>query len=278
MSEQTSAAGTSPSYGSMEGQVAVVTGGSRGIGYGIAARFRAAGADVVITARKENALRDAAERLTAEVAGPGRVLPLVAHAGDSAAADACFAEVRAELGAVTTLVNNAATNPYFGPLLGLDEARALKTVQVNQYGLVTWTRSAVEVGGLGAPDAPVGAVVNIASIGGRIVDPGIGWYNATKAAMLLLTRQLAWELGPRIRVNAIAPGVVATELAAEVVRARREVLEAQLPLRRLGTPEDIGHAALFLATELSGWMTGQAIVLDGGALALPIAVEDGATS
>lgn len=265
--------GAGTTVGSMVGQVAVVTGGSRGIGFGIAHRFRRAGADVVITARKEPELRAAADRLTREADGPGRVLPVVAHAGDSDAADTCFEQVRGELGAVTTLVNNAATNPYFGRLIHLDEARAMKTVQVNQYGMVTWARSAITVGGMGEVG---GSVINVASVGGQIVDPGIGWYNATKAAMLLLTRQLAWELGPEIRVNAIAPGVVDTELASEVVAARREVLERELPLRRLGTPEDIANAAWFLATDLSAWMTGQALVVDGGALALPIATVPGA--
>jgi NAD(P)-dependent dehydrogenase (short-subunit alcohol dehydrogenase family) len=167
------------------------------------------------------------------------------------------------------LVNNAATNPYMGDLIHLDLPRAMKTVQVNQFGMVTWARAACEA----HMQEHGGSIVNIASLGGMIVDPGIGWYNATKAAVLLMTRQLAFELGPQVRVNAIAPGVIKTELAAEVVKAREGVLLEQLPLRRLGTVQDIGNAAYFLASDQSSWMTGQAMVIDGGAQTLPIAVE-----
>src|SRR5205823_4594609 len=144
-------------------------------------------------------------------------------------------------------------------------------VRVNQYGMLAWTRYAwhawmAEHGGV---------VINMASVGGLIVDPEIGYYNATKAAMLLMTRQLAYELGPKVRVNAIAPGVIKTELARAVWEARESVLTAQLPLRRLGTTEDVANAALFLASDASSWMTGQAVGLDGGAAALAIAVETG---
>jgi NAD(P)-dependent dehydrogenase (short-subunit alcohol dehydrogenase family) len=253
----------------LQGKVALVTGGSRGIGYGIAQRFRAEGAHVVITARKAEALNSAAERLRTEVSGSGEVLPIVAHAGEPEAADACVAQVMSELGAVDVLVNNAATNPYMGDLIHLDLPRAMKTVQVNQFGMVTWARAACEA----HMQEHGGSIVNIASLGGMIVDPGIGWYNATKAAVLLMTRQLAFELGPQVRVNAIAPGVIKTELAAEVVKAREGVLLEQLPLRRLGTVQDIGNAAYFLASDQSSWMTGQAMVIDGGAQTLPIAVE-----
>ena len=118
-----------------------------------------------------------------------------------------------------------------------------------------------------------GAVVIIASVGGLIVDPHIGYYNATKAAMLHMTRQLAYELGPRARVNAIAPGLIKTELA-RAVEVREPILTAKLPLRRLGTVEDVANAALFLASDASSWMTGQTLVLDGGATALPIGVDE----
>ena len=176
----------------------------------------------------------------------------------------------ARFGRVDVLVNNAATNPYHGDLLDLDLPRAEKTVRVNQYGMIAWTRCAwrawmAEHGG---------AVVNIASVGGLIVDPHIGYYNATKAAMLHMTRQLAYELGPRARVNAIAPGLIKTELARAVWEVREPILTAKLPLRRLGTVEDVANAALFLASDASSWMTGQTLVLDGGATALPIGVDD----
>jgi len=176
----------------------------------------------------------------------------------------------ARFGRVDILVNNAATNPYHGDLLDLDLPRAEKTVRVNQYGMIAWTRCAwrawmAEHGG---------AVINIASVGGLIVDPHIGYYNATKAAMLHMTRQLAYELGPSARVNAIAPGLIKTELARAVWEVRETVLTAKLPMRRLGTVEDVANAALFLASDASSWMTGQTLVLDGGATALPIGVDE----
>lgn len=175
----------------------------------------------------------------------------------------------ARLGRFDVMVNNAATNPYMGDLLDLDLARAEKTVRVNQYGMIAWTRCAWRAW----MSEHGGTVVNIASVGGLVVDPHIGWYNATKAAMLHMTRQLAYELGPRVRVNAIAPGLIKTELARAVWEPREPILTARLPLRRLGTVEDVANAALFLASDASAWMTGQTLVLDGGATALPIGVE-----
>jgi NAD(P)-dependent dehydrogenase (short-subunit alcohol dehydrogenase family) len=252
----------------LDGRVAVITGGSRGIGFGIAKAFRAAGAHVVIAARKAEGLRDArAELLRGE--GSGDVLDVVANAGEPEQAERCVADTMVHFGRVDLLVNNAATNPYMGDLLELDLPRAEKTVRVNQYGMIAWSRAAWHAWMAGHG----GTIVNIASVGGLVVDPGIGYYNATKAAMLLMTRQLAYELGPKVRVNAIAPGVIKTELARAVWEAREAVLTAKLPLRRLGTTEDVANAALFLASEASSWMTGQALVLDGGATALPIAVD-----
>lgn len=252
----------------LDGRVAVITGGSRGIGLGIARAFRAAGAHVVIAARKEQGLKDArAELLRGE--GTGDVLDVVANAGEPDHAQRCVADTMLHFGRLDVLVNNAATNPYMGDLLELDLPRAEKTVRVNQYGMIAWSRSAWHAW----MSEHGGTIVNIASVGGMIVDPQIGYYNATKAAMLLMTRQLAYELGPKVRVNAIAPGVIKTELARAVWEAREPVLTAKLPLRRLGTVEDVANAALFLASEASSWMTGQALVLDGGATALPIAVD-----
>ncbi|MEV4318059.1 SDR family oxidoreductase [Actinocrispum sp. NPDC049592] len=252
----------------LDGQVAVITGGSRGIGFGIAKAFRAAGAHVVISARKADGLAEARAELL-RTKGDGDVLDVVANAGEPEQAQRCVTDAMVHFGRTDILVNNAATNPYMGDLLDLDLPRAEKTVRVNQYGMIAWSRCVwrawmAEHGG---------TIINIASVGGLIVDPQIGYYNATKAAMLLMTRQLAYELGPTVRVNAIAPGVIKTELARAVWEAREPVLTAKLPLRRLGTVEDVANAALFLASDASSWMTGQTLVLDGGATALPIAVD-----
>jgi NAD(P)-dependent dehydrogenase (short-subunit alcohol dehydrogenase family) len=253
----------------LKGQVALITGGSRGIGFGVARAYRAAGADVVISARKADGLATARAELL-ETEGSGDVLDVVANAGEPDQAQACVETAMNRFGRLDVLVNNAATNPYMGDLLGLDLPRAEKTARVNQYGMLAWTRCAWQAW----MSEHGGVVINMASVGGMIVDPGIGYYNATKAAMLLLTRQLAYELGPKVRVNAIAPGVIKTELARAVWEAREPILVEKLPLRRLGTVEDVASAALFLATDASSWMTGQTLVLDGGATALPIAVAE----
>jgi len=252
----------------LDGRVAVITGGSRGIGLAIAHAYRAAGAHVTIAARKPEGLASARAELETTPGGGG-VHTVVANAGEPADAQRCVDETMERFGRVDILVNNAATNPYHGDLIDLDLPRAEKTVRVNQYGLIAWTRCAWKA----SMAEHGGAVVNIASVGGLIVDPHIGYYNATKAAMLHLTRQLAYELGPKARVNAIAPGLIKTELARAVWEVREPILTAKLPLRRLGTPEDVANAALFLASDASSWMTGQTLVLDGGALALPIGVE-----
>ncbi len=254
--------------GALDGKVALITGGSRGIGLAIAAAYRAEGAHVVIAARRPDGLREARERLL-DRAGDAEVLAIVANAGEPDQAERCVAETTDRLGRLDVLVNNAATNPYMGDLIDLDLPRAEKTVRVNQFGMLAWTRCAWRA----SMAERGGAVVNIASVGGLIVDPGIGWYNATKAAMIHLTRQLAYELGPKVRVNAIAPGLIKTELARAVWEARESVLTAQLPTRRLGTPEDVADAAVFLASDRSSWITGQTLVIDGGALAVPIGVQ-----
>lgn len=249
-------------------RVAVITGGSRGIGLAIAHAYRAAGAHVVIAARKPDGLAAARASLSS-TPGSGGVHTVVANAGEPDQAQSCVDETMARFGRVDILVNNAATNPYHGDLIDLDLPRAEKTVRVNQYGMVAWTRCAWKA----SMAEHGGAVINIASVGGLIVDPHIGYYNATKAAMMHMTRQLAYELGPKARVNAIAPGLIKTELARAVWEVREPILTAKLPLRRLGTPEDVAHAAVFLASDASSWITGQTLVIDGGALALPIGVE-----
>jgi NAD(P)-dependent dehydrogenase (short-subunit alcohol dehydrogenase family) len=252
----------------LDGRVAVITGGSRGIGLAIAQAYRAAGAHLVIAARKADGLARARTELVG-VAAPGDVRTVVANAGEPDQAQRCIDETMERFGRIDILVNNAATNPYHGDLLDLDLPRAEKTVRVNQYGMIAWTRCAWKA----SMAEHGGAVINIASVGGLIVDPHIGYYNATKAAMLHITRQLAYELGPQARVNAIAPGLIKTELARAVWEVREPILTAKLPLRRLGIPEDVANAAVFLASDASSWITGQTLVIDGGALALPIGVD-----
>lgn len=242
----------------LDGKVALVTGGSRGIGLATAARFAEAGAAVMITSRKAEGLAAAASSI------PGDVAWFAANAGEPEQAEACVAETMARFGRVDVLVNNAGTNPYMGPMLELDLPRANKTVQVNQTAVLVWTQLAVKA----SMAEHGGSVVNVASIGGLAAEPAIGWYNVTKAAVIHLTRQLAAELGP-IRVNAIAPGLVRTDLARALWEHGEELVARRLPLRRIGEPDDIATAALFLASDAARWITGHTLVVDGGALVAP---------
>jgi NAD(P)-dependent dehydrogenase (short-subunit alcohol dehydrogenase family) len=167
-------------------------------------------------------------------------------------------------GSVDILVNNAGTNPYFGRLIEMDLPRAAKTVQVNQTAVLVWTQLVYKA----SMAARGGSVVNVASVGGYSVEPAIGWYNVTKAAVIHLTRQLAGELGP-VRVNAVAPGLVRTDLARALWENGEDSIARRLPLGRIGEPDDIATAALFLASEAARWITGQTLVVDGGALVAP---------
>src|SRR4051794_29700941 len=187
----------------LDGKVVLVTGASKGIGRAIAARCAEAGAKVLLSSRKQSQLEEAAASMS------GEVDVFAANAGEPDQAAACVAHCVERFGSIDVLVNNAATNPYMGPLMGIDVGRAEKTVRVNQQGVLVWTQEAHKAG-LGDGG---GAVINIASVGGMSVEPSIAYYNVTKAAVLHLTRQMAAELAPDVRVNAIAPGLVKTDMA-----------------------------------------------------------------
>ncbi|MDQ3147461.1 MAG: SDR family oxidoreductase [Actinomycetota bacterium] len=240
----------------LDGKVALVTGASRGIGRAIAAAYAASGAKVMISSRKQDALEEAAATMD------GEVEVFAANAGEPDQAEACVAACVDRLGGLDILVNNAATNPYMGPLMGIDVSRADKTVKVNQLGVLVWTqvahRAAMAEGG--------GCVLNIASVGGLSTDSNIAYYNVTKAAVIHLTRQMAAELAPTVRVNAIAPGLVKTDVARALWEPNEAAIGAFMPLGRLGEPEDIANAAVFLASDAATWITGQTLVVDGGAL------------
>jgi NAD(P)-dependent dehydrogenase (short-subunit alcohol dehydrogenase family) len=243
---------------SLEGKVALVTGGSKGIGKAIAAGMVAAGAGVMISSRKQEGLDAAAGEISA--ATGGEVATFAGNAGDPDVAAGCVDATIARFGRLDVLVNNAATNPYYGPTLDVDDARFDKTFQVNLHGPLTWSHAAYE---RALRDEP-GVIVNIASVGGMRVEAGLGVYNLTKAALIHLTRQLAHELGPN-RVVGIAPGLVDTDFAAVLVENFGERLAEQMPLGRLGRPEDIANLAVFLASDRASWITGETYVIDGGA-------------
>jgi NAD(P)-dependent dehydrogenase (short-subunit alcohol dehydrogenase family) len=245
----------------LDGKVALVTGASRGIGKAIAGALAGAGASVLLSSRKQDALEAAA----AEIGGDVDVV--AANAGDPDQAAVAVDRCIERFGGLDILVNNAATNPYFGPAVEIDLARYDKTWDVNVRGPLVWTQLAWRA----AMAERGGSVINIASIGGLSVEPGIGIYNGTKAALIHLTKTLAAELAPSVRVNAIAPGLVKTDMARALWEPGEERIARSLPLGRLGEPADIANAALYLASDLSSWVTGHTLVVDGGALLGPAA-------
>lgn len=245
----------------LAGKTALVTGASRGIGRAIAFALVAEGANVVLSSRKQDSLDAVAAEIRSAYAG-ANVLPKAAHVAHGDEAAACVDAAMAEFGSVDVLVNNAGTNPYFGPMVEIDMARAEKTVEINQTSILRWTQLAWQA----SMAERGGSIVNIASVGGLSTEPGIGYYNVTKAAIIHLTRQFAAELAPRVRVNAIAPGIVRTHLAKALWENHEEFLNNALPLGRIGEPEDIAKAAVFLAGDNASWLTGQTLVVDGGAM------------
>jgi len=241
----------------VDGKVALITGASRGIGLAIARAFCEAGGNVMLVSRKAENL----ERAAASLEGiGGEVAWTAAHVGRSEQADATVAATIERFGRLDVLVNNAATNPYAGPLLEIDDVRLQKTFEINLASVVTWSRAAwrqaLAVNG--------GAILNVASIGGLGPEPQIGWYNATKAGVIHLTKQLAYELAPRVRVNGLAPGLVRTDLARGIWEGNEERVAAHIPLGRIGEVDDLAPLALLLVSDAGAWITGQTYVVDGG--------------
>ncbi|MFE0456490.1 SDR family oxidoreductase [Streptomyces sp. NPDC058914] len=239
----------------LSGKVALVTGASRGIGYGVAEALVARGDRVVITGRNEDALKEAVEKL-----GADRAVGVAGKAHDEAHQAVAVERAMEAFGRVDYLVNNAGTNPVFGPIADLDLNVARKVFETNVISALgfaqkTWHAWQKDNGG---------AIVNIASVAGIAPSPFIAAYGVSKAAMINLTQQLAHEFAPGVRVNAIAPAVVKTKFAQALYEGREEEAAASYPLGRLGVPSDIGGAAAFLTSEQSDWVTGQTLVVDGG--------------
>ncbi|ADP83036.1 SDR family oxidoreductase [Pseudofrankia inefficax] len=243
----------------LAGKVALVTGASQGIGAAIARAFAENGAKVMLSSRKREGLEKAAASIDGEVA----IHP--AHAGSPAAAEETVAAALATFGRLDILVNNAATSPYAGPLIDIDLPRFDKTVEVNLRAPLVWTQQAWRQW----QSEHGGSVLNIASIGAMKYGGPIGAYDMTKAGLVHLTKHLATELGPRVRVNALAPGLVQTNFARYLWEGRgADPAEAAWPwpMARLGQPADIASAALWLSSEHAGWITGEVLVVDGGSL------------
>jgi len=240
----------------LKDRVAIVTGASRGIGLGIAAELVRQGARVCVTARGQEAL-DAA---VAELGGPDVAIAVPGKSDDAGHQAEAVARTIEAFGSLDMLVNNTGVNPVYGPISDVDPVAAAKILAVNVLAPLAWTRRARDawMGEHG------GSVVNVSSVAGLRPSPGIGMYGVSKAALIRLTTELAVELGPRIRVNAVAPAIVKTQFATVLYEGREEQVAAAYPLKRLGVPEDIAGAVAFLLSDQASWITGQTLVLDGG--------------
>jgi len=245
---------------SLQGKVAIISGASRGIGEAIARTYASAGAKVVLASRKIDGLNAVAESIRA--AG-GEALPIAAHMGEMASIKALVAQTVEAFGAVDIVVNNAATNPHFGAIMDSEDSMWDKIIDVNLRGYFRLIREAVphmaKRGG--------GKAINIASVAGLVVSPGMGLYGISKAAVIMLTKTLAVELAAQnIQVNAIAPGFIKTRFSQAIwdnEMLNRQVVNST-PAARMGTPEELTGIALYLAAPASSFTTGQTFVIDGG--------------
>ncbi|GAA3234511.1 SDR family oxidoreductase [Pseudonocardia petroleophila] len=249
----------------LTGRTALVTGASRGIGYAIAAELLTRGASVTITARKPDELDAAAATLAADHAGgdAGRVLAIAANAGSAESREESVTRTVERFGSLDILINNTGINPTYGFLMDADLAAVSKTFDTNVVATLGYVQLAYRawMGEHG------GTIVNIASVAGLRSNGVIPAYGASKAALIRLTEELAWQLGPSIRVNAVAPAVVKTKFAAALYSEGEEKASAPYPLKRLGEPEDIANVVGFLVSDAAGWMTGETVRVDGGILA-----------
>jgi NAD(P)-dependent dehydrogenase (short-subunit alcohol dehydrogenase family) len=243
------------------GKVALVTGGSRGIGRAVAQELVDLGVKVCLTGRREEALHHAVEELGAHVA-----LGVAGRADDDAHQDEAVSRTVETFGRLDFLVNNAGINPVYGPLMDLDLGAARKVVDVNSLAPLAWTQKAYHAW----MREHGGAIVNVSSMGALRAAEGVGMYGASKAMLAHLTKQLAFELAPAVRVNAVAPAVVTTTFASALYEGKEAEVAKRYPLRRLGRPGDVSSVVAFLLSEAASWITGQVAVIDGGVtLVLP---------
>lgn len=239
----------------VDGKVALVTGATRGIGEAIVRELLEAGAKgVVVTGRKPDTLEPLAEELG------GTVVAVAGSVADEAHAHAAVAAAVETFGSCDLLVNNAGTNPAAGTLMDVDLGAVDKTWEINQRAPLLMARAAWH----GSMREHGGAIVSIGSVGGLQPSPLIGAYNVSKASVHHLTRQLAHELAPGVRVNAVAAAIVRTRLSEMLWSNDPEAVAAMHPLQRLGEPEDVARAVVFLLSDAASWVTGVVLPVDGG--------------
>ena len=244
----------------LSGRVALVTGASRGIGSAIAQALVEHGSKVVLSSRKQADLDTEAERINGQF--PDHAAAIAAHAGRQEDLERLVTATMERFGRIDILINNAGTNPYVGPVLEAEPAAWDKTFEVNVRGYFLLTKLVYKAW----MEEHGGSVVNVASVGGIRPGPGLGVYNITKAAVIFMTRQLAREIGGKVRVNAIAPGLIKTRFA-EALWGNEAILNRIVganPMARIGTPEEIAGLVVFLCSTQATWITGACINVDGG--------------
>jgi NAD(P)-dependent dehydrogenase (short-subunit alcohol dehydrogenase family) len=245
-----------------QGKVALVTGASRGIGLEIGAELARGGAAVTISSRKPDQIEAAAEQLRASVPG-ARVLAVPANTGSDEDRAEVVRRTVEEFGSLDVLVNNTGINPSYGPLAEADLNAVRKIFDVNVVGALGYVQLALKAW----MAEHGGAIVNIASTAGLRSTGVIAAYGASKAALIRLTEELAWQLGPGVRVNAVAPAVVKTKFAEMLYSEREEEAASAYPMKRLGDPKDVAGLVAFLASDRASWITGETVRVDGGMLA-----------
>jgi len=244
----------------LTGRVALITGASRGIGSAIATALAEQGAQVVLSSRRQADLDQEAERINALY--PERATAIAAHTGRPEDLEQLVKSVMERHAHIDILVNNAATNPYFGPVVGAELSAWDKTFEVNLRGVFILTKLVYQAW----METHGGAIVNVASIGGIRPGVGLGVYNVTKAGVIMLTKQLARELGGKVRVNAVAPGLIKTRFA-EALWSNEAILDrilASNPMGRIGVPDEVAGVVAFLVSDAASYVNGEVIVIDGG--------------